>query len=273
MTLLPLFPEQDKIGIIGLGFVGSAISKAHEDPFYETTIKIDIDPSKGTTGTYEQLMDCSGVFVCVPSPMSEDGSCNTFMLEAVLNNLRTIGYNNPIISKVTAPPQTYTKWSKVLPNLVYSPEFLTAKNAYLDYLQSDTIVVGGTVKAYLTEAVRIIKQGLKRNDIKVVYSSIEEASLMKYTVNSFLATKVTFMNEVYKVAKHLNIDYNKLCEMVKLDKRIGESHMQVPGPDGEFGFGGMCFPKDTKAMTHFADPIWMPLLRKVIDQNDIDRGL
>jgi UDPglucose 6-dehydrogenase len=256
-----------KIGIIGLGFVGEAISKAHD--WMDESICIDIDPKKNCKGTYEQLDHTDGVYVCVPSPMKSNGECDTSILDSVLVKLKTFNYKQPIISKVTAPPQAYTKWSEILPNLVYSPEFLTAANAYQDYIQTDFIVVGGTTKAYQREAALIIEEGI-RGPIKKYYCTLEEASLMKYTINSFLATKVSFMNEIYRVALANGIDYNIVAELVKLDKRIGTSHMKVPGEDG-FGFGGMCFPKDTLSMTHFAG-IDMPILKKVIEQNDLVRG-
>ena len=253
-----------KVGIIGLGFVGEAVFKAHE--WMGGTVCIDTDSKKNYTGTYEQLEHTDGVYVCVPSPMKSNGECDTSILDSVLVKLKTVNYKQPIISKVTAPPQAYTKWSEILPNLVYSPEFLTAANAYQDYIKSDFIVVGGTTKAYQREAALIIEEGL-RQPAKKHYCSLEEASLMKYTINSFLATKVSFMNEIYQVALANGIDYNNVAELIKLDKRIGTSHMRVPGVDG-FGFGGMCFPKDTSAITHFAG-IDMPILKKVIEQNDL----
>ena len=255
------------IGIIGLGFVGNAIKSAHE---FENKVCIDIDPVKATTGTYDQLNGCDAVFVCVPSPMQSNGECNTYIFESVLDKLKEINFTNPIISKVTAPPQVYTKWSKLLPNLVYSPEFLTAANAVKDYQETDCIIVGGTVKAFQREAAHIIGQGLKKDCFDVYYCTMEEASLMKYTINSFLATKVSFMNEIYRVAQNLNIDYNKLVYLIGSDGRIGDSHMQVPGPDGKFGYGGMCFPKDTSALTHFAG-VDMPILKEIIKQNDLIR--
>jgi UDPglucose 6-dehydrogenase len=255
-----------KIGIIGLGFVGKAVSNSYDDWM---TIKyiIDIDPEKNNA-TYEELGVTDAVFVCVPSPSKEDGSCDTSILQEVLYNLR--GYTGPIISKVTAPPQTYRELGKMYPNLVYSPEFLTAANASLDYLQSTFIVVGGTVMAYQREAARIINLSLKLND-NVHYCSLDEASMMKYVINCFLATKVSFMNEIYQVAQHNDIDFYNVVKLAKLDSRIGKSHMSVPGPDGHFGFGGMCFPKDTKALINFARTD-MPILGKVIEENDRIRG-
>ena len=121
-----------------------------------------------------------------------------------------------------------------------------------DYVEGKFIILGGRIKAYLDQAEKISKWG-QPNATLVAHCSIEEASLAKYTINSFLATKVSFMNEIYQLAQAIGADYNHVAKMVSLDKRIGNSHLQVPGPDGSFGFGGMCFPKDTSALLKYAD--------------------
>jgi UDPglucose 6-dehydrogenase len=240
-----------KIGFIGLGFVGSAIHNVYKNNFLANTVCVD--PAKGHTGTYEDLLETDGVFVCVPSPQGEDGSCDTSILELVLETLKNLGYHGVIISKCTAPPAVYTRLQEQYPNLVHAPEFLTAANAERDYPNSTFVIIGGKVAAYRNEAERIIKAGLDRVSLDVMHCTIAEASLAKYTINCFLSTKVVFMNEMHKLAEKLGCDYKKIAEMVKSDKRIGESHMQVPGPDGVFGFGGMCFPKDTSALLKYAE--------------------
>jgi len=243
-----------KIGIIGLGFVGGAIlqSTAHREPFIELVL---VDPAKGETGTYADLKDADGVFVCVPTPQDADGTCDTGPLESVLSNLKSIDYQGVIISKCTAPPHTYEKLNEQFPNLVHAPEFLTAANAVQDYINGRFCIIGGRVKAYLREAERIIRIGQENLNDQVVCCTIGEAALAKYAINTFLATKVIFMNELHGIAVASGLDYNKIMKMVKMDDRIGNSHMQVPGPDGHFGFGGACFPKDTSALLKYAEEI------------------
>lgn len=246
---MPTF-KTTKIGFIGYGFVGSAIHHVYEDStFVKTTI---VDPAKGHNNTYRDVLDTDGVFVCVPSPQSDDGSCDTSILEDVLENLHALGYAGVIISKVTAPPQVYKRLQAKHKNLVHAPEFLTAANAKMDYVKGNFAIIGGAVTAYINEAERIIKMGLP--DLhEVHHCSIEEASLVKYTINTFLATKVIFMNEIAKLADKLECNYSAIADMVNADKRIGKSHMRVPGPDGAYGFGGMCFPKDTAALLKIAE--------------------
>lgn len=248
-----MYLERPKVGIIGLGFVGNAIMQSLEVSC--DLVLIDNDPAKGSH-SYADLDSCEGVFVCVPTPFGNDGKCDTSILEDVLVKLKD--FDNVIISKCTAPPLFYKNLNKKYPNLVHSPEFLTAANAVRDYINGKFIILGGRVKAYLDQAEKISKWG-QPNATSVAYSSIEEASLAKYTINSFLATKVSFMNEIYQLANAIGADYNNVAKMVSLDSRIGNSHLHVPGPDGSFGFGGMCFPKDTAALLKYAEELEVPL--------------
>jgi len=244
----------NKVGIIGLGFVGGAV-KSSFDTGLTSLVLVDTNP-KLASGTYEDLMSCEGIFVCVPSPSNSDGSCNTGILESVLEKLK--GYEGVIISKTTAPASKYEELNKLYPNLVHSPEFLTAVNAIEDYLNQKFAIIGGRIKAYVNEAERIIRLSLP--DLETVHHcSIGEASLAKYTINCFLATKVVFMNEIEQLARASGLDYNRIVGMIAYDPRIGRSHLRVPGPDGSYGFGGACFPKDTTALLKYAEGLGINL--------------
>lgn len=238
---------RDNIGIIGLGFVGKAIADCicSESP-------VIIDPGKGYNTTYEDIKKCTGIFICVPSPRNTDGSCDTSILEKVLRNLKNIDYTGVIISKCTAPPDAYIRLNDLYPNLVHSPEFLTAANALTDYYRGKFSIIGGKIPAYLREAQRIIKLTQPALE-QIKYCSIGEAALAKYIINSFLATKVVFMNEMCEIASASGLDYKNISNLISLDSRIGDSHLNVPGPDGSLGFGGMCFPKDTAALIKYAE--------------------
>lgn len=239
--------NDEKIGIIGHGYVGEAITQNIVPPFRV----VIIDPAKGYTATYHEIKkDCSSIFVCVPSPSNSDGNCDTSIFESVLDNLE--GYTGTIISKVTAPPKFYEEQSKRFPNLVYVPEFLRAETAITDFGGTEWIIVGGTVGAYQREAIRIIKH-LQSEIKQVELCGIGQAAFIKYAINSFLATKVVFMNELNQLAESHNYDWKHIAYLMKMDKRVGDSHTQVPGPDGYHGFGGACFPKDTEALLKYAE--------------------
>jgi UDPglucose 6-dehydrogenase len=243
------FLNNPKIGIVGLGFVGSAIAESMDG--IANLVLVDKDTTKGSH-TFKDLADCEGVFVCVPTPMQDDGKCDTSILEYVLEKLKD--YKGVIISKCTAPPDVYTQLNELYPNLVHSPEFLTAANAFQDYMNGKFAIIGGKISAYRREAERIIRS--TQSSLEAVeHCSIAEAAVAKYTINSFLATKVVFMNEMYQVANAAGLEYKNIAKLVSLDPRIGDSHLKVPGPDGSLGFGGMCFPKDTAALLKYAESV------------------
>lgn len=249
-----------KIAIIGMGFVGSAIHSSFSN---NSDIELlAIDPAKGWLASYRDISRFDAVFVCVPSPQRTDGSCDTSILVEVLKELETVNFKGVIISKVTAIPSVYIGLNSIYANLIHAPEFLTAANANQDYVNGKFAIIGGTTTAYRNEAERIIR--LSQPNLKsVVHCSIGEASFAKYTINSFLATKVIFMNEMAKLAEENHCDWNTIKQAVGQDIRLGTSHMQVPGPDGDYGFGGMCFPKDTNAMLKFAE--WCEVDLNVLD--------
>ena len=240
--------HREKIGIIGLGFVGSAIESSLE---YSTKLVI-MDPAKGRNATYKDLIECSGIFVCVPTPQDDDGTCDTSILGGILRSLRSRGYTGVIISKCTAPPNWYKAMNILYTNLVHVPEFLTAANAGIDYENGKFAFIGGRIPAYVREAERIIRMS-QRSLETVFHCTADEAAMAKYAINSFIATKVVFMNELEALCSKTGIDYNTVAHMITKDQRIGSSHMQVPGPDGAYGFGGPCLPKDVNALLRYAE--------------------
>jgi UDPglucose 6-dehydrogenase len=249
----------NKIGIIGRGVVGGAIISAIGDLHQVKVYVHDIDPNK-STHTIQEMFECDGIFICTPTPQDEDGTCDTSALEDVLKQLE--GYRGVIISKSTAPIDVYQKLNQKYYNLVHAPEFLTEANANSDFAHGTFSFIGGNTKAYMKEAERIIR--ITQHDLRqIIHCSIGEAALAKYTINTFLAIKVAYMNEMYILAQKMQCNYDKVSEMVKCDTRIGTSHMAVPGSDGNYGFGGMCFPKDTSALLQFAKSWGIDL--KVLD--------
>jgi len=260
--------NMEKIGIIGYGFVGSDIGNALE---IEAELFV-MDPAKGHNATYQDLMSCSGIFVCVPTPQDDDGTCDISILEGILHDLHSRGYTGVIISKCTAPADWYESMNIIYPNLIHAPEFLTAAKAAQDYLNGEFAFVGGRVAAYRKEAERIIR--LSQRSLKsVTLCTIAEAAMAKYAINTFMATKVVFMNELEALCSKTGVDYNSVAYMVMKDTRIGSSHMQVPGPDGAYGFGGACFPKDTSALLKYAEQkgVVMNVLDAAVKKNTLLR--
>lgn len=216
------------------------------------------------------------VFVCVPTPMNADGSCNTDIVESVVAQINEasakLNQKTIVVVKSTVPPGTCEKLGEKYTDcyVCFNPEFLTERNAVEDFKNQDRIIIGGP-----REGTNVLKQVYERAypDVPVTKTSSTIAELVKYTTNCFLATKVSFANEMYEICQKLNVDYDKLIEYATKDKRLGTSHWSVPGPDGKNGFGLTCFPKDLNALIAKScelgfDPI---LLKAVWERNLIQR--
>ena len=252
-----------KIGIIGHGFVGRAIANAHD----QDNLLIN-DPKLFESVSIEEIKDNTDwVYVAVPTPMSDSGEMDTSILNSVLDSL--IDYKGLVISKCTALPSYYVAAKKHYNfRLMHVPEFLTAANANKDYMSPDMIVMGGDLGdcEYYKD---VVVQADKTNTMatKFIVADIGTASAMKYYANSFLATKVVFNNQFAAWCTKQGINWNNLSAINKLDKRLGNTHWDVPGPDGMFGYGGYCFPKDVSALTHSEHNECLSLLKHQFEVN------
>ena len=261
------------IGIIGQGFVGNAIYQKFKNYFDVHTY--DLDESK-SNDTKENVIHQQYLFLCLPTPMNTDGSCNVDIIERELENIDLIADNHEVVKTVviksTISPGTTEKWNKKYEalNIVFNPEFLTEANAVEDFNNQNRIILGGPRPA-TTELRRLYSKVFPK--AHVIKTDSTHAEMVKYLTNSFLATKVSFANEIYQVCEKLNIDYDKVVEYATLDDRLGKSHWNVPGPDGDFGFGGHCLPKDLSALIYLAMNLDTEtnVLNAVEETNDVVR--
>ena len=239
------------IGIVGQGFVGNAVYQKFKN--YYDVLTHDKDDTKSTSTLDNMVHLCDTIFLCLPTPMKSDGRCDTSILESVLDTIDLISdnyeSNKTIVIKSTIPPGTTEKWNKKYESLtlVFNPEFLTERNAVSDYENQNRIILGGPRPA-TTELKQIFSKVFPKAHI--IKTDSTHAEMVKYLTNSFLATKVSFANEIYQLCDKLDIDYDKVVEYATLDDRLGKSHWGVPGHDGDFGFGGHCFTKDLAALLH-----------------------
>ena len=244
------------IGIIGQGFVGNAVYQKFKN--YYDVLTYDLDESKSNSNVNEIICKCTNIFICLPTPMNSDGSCNVNIVEQVLTEIDLTTDNletkRNIIIKSTIPPGTTTRWNHTFEslNIVFNPEFLTEANAVSDYENQGRIILGG-VRPATTELKTIFSKVFPKAHI--IKTDSTHAEMVKYLTNTFLATKVSFANEMYSLCNQLNVDYDKVVEYATLDDRLGKSHWNVPGPDGDFGFGGHCFPKDLAAILHLSEKL------------------
>ena len=271
---LPLSPTNPfRMGLVGHGFVGQAVEYAFTHPMVDFKL---IDPKYNTSVDDLKEYDPHCVFVCAPTPSNNNGTVNSTIVEdAVLKCLNHT--NGLVVVKSTITPDVVqrlynTMGHREVDRFAYNPEFLTEKNAKADFVTAKFHVMGGSPNA-TQELIEVydIFSGCESNDYHRMTAF--EASFVKYTINSFLATKVTFFNQLYDLINLYGCSYNIVTRAAGLDDRVGMGHTRVPGFDGKRGFGGACLPKDTEAFlrfsTHETDDgeVSMDLLEKVLDIN------
>ena len=260
-----------KVGIVGQGFVGSAIREGLNK--FHSVMTYDVDHSRSMAVSLSQVVDNSEIiFVCLPTPMKKTGQCDIRILEDSISQINSIAgpsskNKKVVVIKSTVPPGTTDMLNEKYENIkiVFSPEFLTEANSYDDFKNQTRIIIGG-------DGAKKVKQMFRKPfpDIPIVVTKSNTAEMVKYFINCFLSSKVTFANQMYDVCNRLDIDYDKVTEYALLDKRIGGSHLAVPGPDGDRGYGGHCFPKDMAAMIYAAKEVDVDtsLLESVMNSNN-----
>jgi UDPglucose 6-dehydrogenase len=241
-----------KIGIVGQGFVGTAVREGLKGFFDIETYDI---AKESTCETLDDICRKSKIlFVCLPTPMRGDGSCYTGIVDEVLEKINASNHCKTIVVKSTIPPGTTVRWNNMFSNIdiVFNPEFLTEANSINDFKNQNRIIIGGPKKAASRVRRLFVKVFPK---VKIIKTDSTYAEMVKYVTNSFLAMKVSFANEMYQICDRLDVDYDKVIEYAMHDERLGYSHWSVPGPDGDFGYGGHCFPKDVKALIKVASDL------------------
>jgi len=242
------------IGIIGNGFVGQAIGFGFVPVL---PVKVyDKDKNKSLNSLSETINDSDIVFVCVPTPMNKNGSINLNIVESVLQNIQDINTrkNNIVVIKSTIVPGTTRSFAQKFPslNLVFNPEFLTERHARYDFLNQARIILGGP-EDFTNKVADLYR--IRFNHCNIMQMDYDTAEFVKYFNNVFFAVKVAFANEMRLVCDKADIDWDVALAGFVADGRIGDSHLNVPGPDGRWGFGGSCFPKDINAFMTFAENI------------------
>ena len=262
-----------RIGIAGQGYVGTAVKEVFGKHYETNTFDLN---GKCNCTDIEDLVDKSDIiFVCVPTPMKKDGSCDTSIVESVVKNIDEIvnyftNKDHKIVAiKSTVPPGTTNRLNKKCKNVsvIFNPEFLTEANFIDDFKNQNRIIIGGERPS--TTKLRQV-YSLVFPDVTIVKTGSKTAEMVKYMTNTFLATKVSFANEIYQLCESLELDYDKVIEYSKFDERLGYSHWNVPGPDSDFGFGGHCFPKDMNALVYLGDLLGVDLkvIKSAIETND-----
>ena len=261
------------VGIVGNGFVGNALYQNLRD---KVQCKVyDVDKNR-SFNTLEEVVEQEYVFVCLPTPMRKDGSCDLSILEKFFEDIEEMDLNileeRTFIIKSTVPIGTTKRLAEKhsLTWIVHNPEFLTARNAVHDFKTAQRTVLGGD--SLLTSRVAQLYWGYLHygEDHKIIHCSSDESEAIKYFSNTFLAYKVAYFNKVYDMCEAVGMKYDVVREAITYDRRIGKSHTKVPGIDRDRGFGGTCFPKDLNSLIRQMDKyeVNADLLREVWKYNE-----
>ncbi len=246
-----------KVGIIGYGVVGSitgkVLGKAHEIFPYDKYK----EPHNSPRNLEELAKNSEVVFVCVPTPMKPRGDID---YSAIHNSINLLQENverqerNPrdilVTIRSTAVSGTTDSLAEKYPfNFAFNPEFLREKTALEDMLNTDRVVIGAN-----DEESRAILEAVYRPlfpHARYIFVNTKTAEMIKYAANAFLASQIAIANEIEKICQHVGVDYKIVKNAILHDGRIGRN-IDVPGHDGDRGFGGKCFPKDLNALIELA---------------------
>ena len=240
------------VGIVGQGFVGTALKEGLKNKFNVETYD---NVKESTCNSIQELCERTKIiFICVPTPMRSSGACDTTIVESVVNEIEQHANKHISVIKSTIPPGTTERLNKECINsqVVFNPEFLTEANFIDDFKNQARIIIGGP-RPGSTRVKNLYRKAFPSTPL--IKTGSTTAEMVKYFTNCFLATKVSFSNEFKQMCEKVGVDYDKIVEYGLYDDRLGKSHFSSPGPDGKDGFGGSCFPKDLNALIKFAENI------------------
>ena len=259
-----------KIAVIGHGFVGKAVSFAFTVP--QNRVQI-IDPIYDSHIS-ELEEDTDFAFVCVPTPMGCNGAIDSDIVEICVKEIVDRAPKAIIVLKSTVTPEVandLSSYEYAGSRLVYNPEFLTEKSAQEQFINPPFHILGGRrpddrMDSALHRVEKLYKYNSLCKPAQSYFMSPAEASFVKYGINTFLATKVTYFNQLFDAMLQTDhVRASVVINAIGLDPRIGSSHTTVPGYDGRRGYGGACFPKDTTALLN--DYPNMTVLEEAIESN------
>ena len=224
----------------------------------------DKNPNKSTHTLEEVIIESDIIFLSVPTPSNQDGTMNVDIVDTVLNDINTINSTMDdevgiILLRSTVTPGTTSNLQKKYPNLriVFNPEFLTERSANFDFINQSRFILGGSSDDVI-EVSELFRERFG-SSLSIIETNYETAELIKYMTNTFFATKISFLNDMKLLADKCGVIWEDALEGFVRDGRVGHSHLNVPGHDGKFGFGGSCFPKDIQALINFGNELGLEM--------------
>lgn len=228
-----------KVGVIGVGAVGSACKKGFELLGHDVRIH---DPKFITK--IDNVAETEIVYICVPTPEGDDGSCDLSIVESTINDLERLGYAGVVALKSTSVPGTTEKLlSKTNLRLCFVPEFLRERSAVEDFVVNHELLAVGCHSKDIFDVVVASHGFFPKNTVMMTPT---EAEVLKYYSNVFNATRIVFANAMYEICQKLGADYDKVKDTYLIRGTASPDYLDCN--DKMRGYGGMCLPKDTKAL-------------------------
>lgn len=237
-----------KVGIIGVGFVGKAVRHGLTRIGHDVSV-FDV---KMPETSLKDVLDSEVVFVSVPTPPDEDGSCNVSIVEKVVGELATARYRGLVTIKSTVEPGTTDLLAKAHPQLRLSfvPEFLRERAMYVDFVENHDVCIIGT---YTKEDAEILRQVHHPLPKQFAFVTPREAELCKYFINVFNALRIVFANQFYDVCKASGADYKQVKNAITKHRAVPDIYLDCN--ENYRGFGGSCLPKDTRAFAQYVNEV------------------
>ncbi|MEK7628422.1 MAG: hypothetical protein AAB421_03310 [Patescibacteria group bacterium] len=237
-----------KVGIIGVGFVGSAIRHG----FTRIGHDVAVFDTKMPETSLKDVLGTETVFISVPTPQSADGSCNLSIVEKVVGDLAQAQYRGLVTIKSTVEPGTTDRLSMEHPQLrlAFVPEFLRERAMYVDFVENHDVCIIGTYTKEDAELLRSVHEPLPK---QYAFVSPKEAEFAKYFLNVFNALRIVFANQFYDVCKASGADYKKVKNAITKHRSIQDAYLDCN--ENFRGFGGSCLPKDSSAFAQYANKV------------------
>ena len=250
-----------KIGIVGLGLVGSAVRYGLEKLGHEILVH-DVKLST----SIEDVYPAEVVFICVPTPSLDSGECDTSIVEGIVSELNKLSFNGLVSIKSTVIPGTTTRLIKKFPDLriCFVPEFLRERCAEVDFVENHDVCIIGTQN---NSSYNLIKEAHGSLPKKFIQVTETEAELSKYFNNVYNATLITFANNFYELCQKIGANYTNVKNAIVNRSHISDLYLDC---NNNFrGFGGVCLPKDTNALRFLSKTLDTPgcLFETLIEDN------
>jgi UDPglucose 6-dehydrogenase len=263
-----------KIGIVGLGFVGTAMMQS----FVKKNVEVlTYDTNKECNSDLNMILKTDIVFLCLPTEYcSKQKQYDKTAIYKTCDILQHERYSGAVVCKSTIEPGSIdalsSKYDKL--NIIHNPEFLTARTATRDYHNQKHIVLGKSSDCdprVLDEVVSFHAENYP--DANITLCTSLESECTKIFANTFYSVKVQFFTELFLLCEAIDCNYSKVRNIMINNGWINPMHTEVPGPDGEISYGGMCFPKDTRALLEFMKTEEIPhqVLESCINERDTMR--